>query len=459
MTHTLQQQVASTASSFVTNKPMANGRIVLSRKQANVYVHGWQDYARFRYAVCGRRFGKTFLIREEIRRACRLAIERNIGVENEIWYSAPVYKQARRVFWKTLLRSVPEAWIAHVNNSECTITLVSGHVIRIVGLDNYDSLRGSGLWFFCGDEFDDTKREAWTEVIRPMLATSGGHAIFIGSPKGYHLLYEGYVKGQPGPGRDPSVMSWKYTSLEGGNIPEAEIEEAKRSLDARTFAQEYEAQFTTYSGRVYYSFDRSRNVKEAPSFKDWPTLHIGMDFNINPMTATIWTEYVVDGRVISHMIDEIIIPTSNTHEMCDEIRTRYGRPGFDPQKREVRHVTIYPDPAGTQNRSSAQGMTDIAILRAAGFHVMAMASHPLVRDRISTVNGKLFSADKHTSFYFDPKCVKSIAAMEKQTYKAGTSEPDKTGGHDHVADATGYYAYTRFVHSKPRLETLVHMGR
>jgi hypothetical protein len=36
-------------------------RIQLSPKQANIYAWGWQKDARFRYAVCGRRFGKTYL--------------------------------------------------------------------------------------------------------------------------------------------------------------------------------------------------------------------------------------------------------------------------------------------------------------------------------------------------------------------------------------------------------------
>ena len=47
-------------------------RIQLSAKLANIYTWGWQKDARFRYAVCGRRFGKTYLGAEEMRRAHRL---------------------------------------------------------------------------------------------------------------------------------------------------------------------------------------------------------------------------------------------------------------------------------------------------------------------------------------------------------------------------------------------------
>jgi hypothetical protein len=52
-----------------TRRPsMRSPRIQLSAKHASIYTWGWQKDARFRYAVCGRRFGKTYLGAEEMRR-------------------------------------------------------------------------------------------------------------------------------------------------------------------------------------------------------------------------------------------------------------------------------------------------------------------------------------------------------------------------------------------------------
>lgn len=53
----------------------SEGSVSLTPKQANIYAWGWQRSARFRDAVCGRRFGKTFLGKAEIRRAARLAVK------------------------------------------------------------------------------------------------------------------------------------------------------------------------------------------------------------------------------------------------------------------------------------------------------------------------------------------------------------------------------------------------
>jgi len=429
--------------------------IQLTTKQANIFVFGWQPYARFRYAVCGRRFGKTYLAIEEIKRAYRLAVKHNIHPDNEIWYGAPIFKQAKRVFWNRLKRAIPEEWLGgKPNNTECVLSMRCGRILRLVGLDDIDALRGSGLWFFVGDEWDDAKPEAWSEAIRPMLASAGGHALKIGTPKGFGMLYDGYNDGQPGRfkvgeeqyvaelhGRDPFTMSWKYNSIEGGNVPQHEIDHARRTLDPRTFRQEWEASFETYSGRVYYDFDRRESVKSIDYDPSRP-IHVGMDFNVNPMTASLWQERTEGGEVISEQFREIVIPTSNTHEMAREIATLF------PDAYNAEQIWIYPDPAGAQNRSSAQGETDISILRKSGFHVYAMSSHPLVRDRVNYVNSRIKTADGHRHLFVDPSCRHTITALERQVYKEGTSEPEK-GEHDHFTDNVGYYIFTRFAHQKP----------
>lgn len=331
-----------------------SGEVIhLTPKQRNIYDWGFQPRARFRDAVCGRRFGKTFLGAAEMRRAAVLAARWKVSPDDEIWYAAPTFKQAKRVFWRRLKRAIPRSWIdGKPNETECCIVLKTGHVIRVVGLDAYDNLRGSGLFFVLVDEWADCPYEAWEEVLRPMLSTCkytvdgvlyrGGHSLRIGTPKGFNHCYDTYCAGQ---GVEPDHKSWLYTSLAGGNVPPEEIAAAKRTMDARTFRQEYEASFENYSGRVYYAFDRRLNVKPCP-YDAALALHIGMDFNVNPMSATVWQERA-DGEL--WQVDEIVIPTSNTDEMADEIATRYGRPSFDPLKpdltpqlaHELSHVVLH----------------------------------------------------------------------------------------------------------------------
>lgn len=436
--------------------------ISLTAKQANVYSWGWQPVARFRDPVCGRRFGKTYLGAAEMRRAASLAARWRVHPDDEIWYCAPTFKQAKRVFWRRLKRAIPRDWIdGRPNETECFIVLKSGHVIRIVGLDSYDNLRGSGLFFVLIDEWADCPVEAWEEVIEPMLSTCkyvvdgeqrfGGHSLRIGTPKGFNHCYETYVKGQPG--GEPDHKSWLYTTLDGGNVPPTEIERARRTKDPRTFRQEYEASFENYSGRVYYAFDRRETVRKCPYDAALP-LHVGMDFNVNPMSATIWQEQP-DGDL--WQIGEIVIPTSDTGEMARELTARYGKP--TASKPDVRHITVYPDPAGAQRKTSAQGKTDFSILKDAGLTVCAMSAHPLVRDRVNLVNGKFLTADGGRHAFVDPSCRESIKCYEQLTYKEGTSEPDKSLNMDHLPDSAGYYIYTRFAYKPAHSAQIHHMGR
>lgn len=437
--------------------------IALTAKQSNIYVWAWNDKARHRVAVCGRRFGKTYLAAREIKDAARRAAKKRIHPDNEIWYGAPTFKQAKRVFWTRLKRAIPKSWIdGKPNASDCSILLKSGHVIRLVGLDNYDDLRGSGLYFFVGDEWADCQPACWTEVIQPMLATCRGHSLKIGTPKGFNHFYEDFQKGQPGGEED--YRSWSYTTVQGGNVPQDEIDRARRELDPRTFQQEWEAAFVNYAGRVIYAFNRLSHVRPCPYLAGVP-IHVGMDFNVNPMSATIWQEHDAGsdyvralglpfkfkaGEKVSVQIGEVVIPTSDTVEMSREICERYGK--RDENGKPVHgmhtngHITIYPDPAGAQARTSAQGKTDISILKDPqfGFRVQQMSSHPLVRDRNGVLNARFCNVDGTHRMFIDPSCKKSIEAYERHEYKEGTSEPDKGTGFDHIPDSAGYYTFVRF---------------
>jgi hypothetical protein len=145
---------------------------------------------------------------------------------------------------------------------------------------------------------------------------------------------------------------------------------------------------------------------------------------LDPMSAVV---SIRDGSNL-RIIDEIVIYGSNTDEMVDEIKQRY------PKKR----ITIYPDPACKQRKTSAGGRTDLSILVNAGFAVKVRERHTSVRDRINSVNARLKTSDGQRHLFVDPKCKQTIKSLERQTYKEGTSQPDKDSGYDHMNDALGY---------------------
>ena len=101
-----------------------------------------------------------------------------------IWYVAPSYRMAKQIMWPELVESIPRAWVKKYNETILTITLVNGTKIELKGADNPDSLRGVGIHYLVMDEVQDIDPEAWTKVLRPTLASTGGHALFIGCVRG-----------------------------------------------------------------------------------------------------------------------------------------------------------------------------------------------------------------------------------------------------------------------------------
>ena len=369
--------------------------------------------ARFRVLVSGRRFGKTFLAINELARFARFP-------NKKVWYVAPTYRQAKGICWSDLVERLKyHNWISEVNNSDLTVILRNNSKISLRGADNEQSLRGVGLDFLCMDEFADISPSAWFEVLRPTLSDTQGHALFCGTPRGFgNWAYDMYVKGT----NDKEWESFKYTTLEGEQVPDEEISQAKDDLDERTFQQEYMASFVNYAGMIYYNFDRKKNIIDSFN-RNYETLHIGLDFNVDPMCAVV--SVIENDRIF--VIDEIQIWSSNTNEMVEEIKRRYEK-----------RVIVYPDPSARQRKTSAGGMTDLAILKNAGLDVRCRNSAPFVRDRINSVNAKLKNAKGIHSLFIVNCCKNVIKSIERQIYKEGTHVPDKDSGYDHFNDALGY---------------------
>ena len=375
------------------------------------------DPHRFRVVIAGRRFGKTHLAIRELAYHSRLP-------GKEVWYVAPTYKMAKNIVWRKLKNRLEDLrWVKKHNETELSLYLKNGSTISLKGADNYDSLRGVGLDFIVLDEFADIDPEAWFETLRPTLSDKQGKALMIGTPKGIgNWSYEMFQNNL----EDPDTWSsYQFTTVEGGNVAESEITQAQRDLDERTFRQEYLATFETYTGRIYYAFDRAKNVIDSePSEKDITVIYIGMDFNIDPMSAVI----AIRNKDDLCIIDEIRMYSSNTQEIAEEINHRY------PKSKKF----CYPDPAARQRKTSAGGVTDITILQNAGFLVKAPNAHTPVRDRINAVNSRLCDSTGVRHLFVTKRCKYTIESLERQTYKQGTTQPDKDSGYDHQNDALGY---------------------
>ena len=306
---------------------------------------------------------------------------------------------------------------ARINESELKVTLPNTAEICIKGSDNEDSLRGAGLDRVVLDEYAYFKPHVWQEIVLPMLATSQGGAMFIGTPDGYNVLYDLYSRGQS----DPEWNSWKFRTIDGGFVSDDEIKRLRSNMDGRLFRQEMEGSFETTGNKAAYNFDRDQHVKNHAEIPN--NVYAGMDFNVDYMTAVKVYEYT-DQTI--HYADEIRLTNSNTEQMAKEIRRLW------PDVRQ-----IYPDPAGSA-RSTTSNRSDHQILRDNGYQVSAKKAHPQVKDRLNALNRKLIDANGKIGMTIDPECIYLIKDLEQ-------CQRDKKGSLDksdialsHALDACSY---------------------
>jgi Terminase RNaseH-like domain len=220
--------------------------------------------------------------------------------------------------------------------------------------------------------------------------------------------------------------SWQFPTASSPFVPAEEVERAKSDMDEKTFRMEYLCSFEDMAGKVYYPFNREIHVGEY-KFNPKLPIYIGQDFNIDPMSSAI-IQPQPNGEI--WIIDEIVLYSSNTQEVCEEIERRYWR--------HMANIIMYPDPAGGA-RQHARGETDLDIFREKGFRkIKYRKKHPRITDRVNAVNKMLMSAKGDVLLRVNNSCKHLIKSFEQTMYQPGGREIDKDMGVEHITDALGY---------------------
>lgn len=242
--------------------------------------------------------------------------------------------------------------------------------------DSPENIIGFECTDFVIDEFDTLKYEKQKQVWEKVIARASGAEDPTGgivtTPEGYRYTHELFVENKIGSLIRADTRNNYY-------LPEAYVENLYSQYDETLIDQYVKGKFVSLTGRnAYYAFSED-NLFQYPGKKFLDdTIYIGMDFNVDPMTATIC--HYKSG--ILYVCDEIFLKNSHTKKMCYEISKRY------PSKR----IVVAPDMTGRKRQSSAaEGITDIIILQQEGFEILGNVKdgNPPVRDRINCVNAAL----------------------------------------------------------------------
>lgn len=254
-------------------------------------------HQRFAVMVFHRRAGKTVAcINDLIDKAlqCPLVMPRYS-------YVAPFYKQAKMVAWE-YLKYYSAPVVEKVMESELSVKLINGAVIRLYGADNPDSLRGVYHDGVILDEYGDMPPRLFGEVIAPALADRKGWVVFIGTPKGNNHFYDVWDSSKT----NDLWFRKMLKASESGIIDPDELEMLKNmpGSDEDTFLQEFECDFHVANKGAFYGTQlNDLEEKGHMGIFPWdPSLPVmtGWDIGISDDTS-IWFAQVNGKRI--HIID------------------------------------------------------------------------------------------------------------------------------------------------------------
>ena len=275
------------------------------------------------------------------------------------------------------------------------------------------------------DELDtlplEKARNAWNKIIaRNRQKCSMPNTVAVATtPEGFRFVYERWHK-NPSPGY---VMFKAKTADNAANLPADYITNLQATYPSNLLSAYLEGEFVNLTaGSIYHEFDRRLNSSHETITSNEP-LHIGMDFNVGNMSASVW----VTRNGNPHAVDELT-GIYDTPAMISTIKDRY----------HGHAIFIYPDASGDNRKSNNASITDLTLLRQAGFTVLNNQANPRVKDRILSVNAMICSGNERKLFVNSDKCPALVEAFEKQCYDKN-GEPDKQSGLDHIVDAAGYF--------------------
>ena len=220
-------------------------------------IHVALETHRFSVLVTHRQLGKTVCA---VNHLIKMA-STNTRPYPRYFYVAPFLKQAKLIAWdylKRYARNIPGVKFAE---GELCVQLPNNARIWVCGADNPDALRGTYADGVVLDEYAQIKPDVFTEIIRPMLLSREGWAVFMGTPKGQNAFFELFNQAQKNAQTEPGIW-WVgvFRADESNVISPAELKRLKDETPDVIFRQEYLCDFTASAENILIPIDTVMNA-------------------------------------------------------------------------------------------------------------------------------------------------------------------------------------------------------
>ena len=362
--------------------------------------------ARFKVVACGRRWGKTELGKTSILTAA-------IAHNKRCWWLAPTRQMASQV-WRDLKRAVRTLNGTSISESERRIDLARGGMIAVHSAWHPNNLRGEGLDFAVLDEAAFMDPRLWIEIIRPMLATTRGRALFLSTPNGCNWFRDLHQLGA-----DPEQSDWQsfhFPTADNPLIDPAELADIQALTPDHVWKSEYLAQFSDDSGLVF------RNISAAVAAQPFA----------EPQPGHTYVAGVDWGRSKDYTAIAIIDVTTAKMTALD----RFSQVGWDLQRQRLRALVERWQPQVIWAEANSIGEPNIEALVQEGlpvrpFFTTGKSKSPLIESLALAIERN------DISLLNDPVLLGELADYSLKRLPSGTWRYGApAGAHDDTVMAT-----------------------
>jgi phage terminase large subunit len=346
-----------------------------------------------------------------------------LGPDIPVAYYLPTYGLIRDVAYPKFKALFIEKGIPFtLNKSEHDFTTPYGK-IHLRSMNNPDNIVGYEVGYSLIDETDILPKKKMDEVFDKIIGRNrlqlpdGLKNItdVVGTPEGFKWFYNFFVKNAT-----PDRVLTRGKTEDNYFLSDTYVDTLKKVYSPEQLRAYLKGEFVNLtSGSVYSQFDRDINNTNR-KIQPGEHLHIGMDFNVTNMNATVAVKEGFNTFTCAEFSK-----IYDTFDMIKAIKERFGAAHSK--------ITIYPDASG-KNRKTSSKYSDHQLLKDAGFEVKAKPANPFVKDRVNSVNSGFMNKKSYINI---DECPTLCEALENITWD-DNGEPDKNSGYDHITEAYGY---------------------
>jgi Terminase RNaseH-like domain/Terminase large subunit, T4likevirus-type, N-terminal len=195
------------------------------------------------------------------------------------WVCAPTYPDLHDFVLPEVMKLIPRSWIADWSQNRLEMQLINKARIAFRSLDDPDRARGPGLDWVWIDEARKVQALAW-DVMSPAVVGNAGVAWFTTTPNGFDWCYKQLWK--PAVDGERGYWATRYWTEENPIFrlaaQRAGLERDRKMMDPIFFAQEYCADFVTFTGAIYGrtiepQILRDDDPRLLALFPEWPRIN------------------------------------------------------------------------------------------------------------------------------------------------------------------------------------------